>query len=483
MGDARISWEAELQGRIAAAVQEAVQKAEADTRTQLEQTNEARLAEVLERRLGEARASWEMELQGCVAAAVQEAVQTTESETRALLEETHQIHLAQELDRQLSAARTSWEAELQGRLATAVQDAVQEAVQGTRSESATQLEQARQEWRDVSARDLAEMSARYMQADAALEELRKRPPLAKDAEDALRALRDELTMAQTSIRARESELAEARQDFDRAAAELSQRKTETDATLEQNWAAWSAERQDLLAQAEENTQQRVKQAIEQNRNAWQTEREQIIARAEASAQDRLRLAIEEWEHESHATLSRAKQEWADGEATRLAVAQAKWRENIGLVKSRGAIVEVTKRRRGARVSRRFIRLGAVAACLAAAVMLYPRAKPVVVENWWPKIVAYKADIEPSLRKAATEILSRLTELVNGPEAIAIITVPVAKVRAGPSQSAAVITTLPLNREVTLIDRSGKWMKIRIGGKKGMQGWLHVSVLKDSDNPK
>ena len=110
-----------------------------------------RLAQELERRLGEARASWEAELQGRVAVAVEDAVQTTESAARAQLDQTNEARLAQELDRQLGEARASWEANLQGHVAAAVQDAVQR----TQSESRIQLEQAQQEWRDVSAQEAA----------------------------------------------------------------------------------------------------------------------------------------------------------------------------------------------------------------------------------------------------------------------------------------------------------------------------------------
>ena len=69
-----------------------------------------------------------------------------------------------------------------------------------------------------------------------------------------------------------------------------------------------------------------------------------------------------------------------------------------------------------RVAGRIKRFGAIAACLAAAVLFYPRIEPVVVERWWPKIVAYKGKIEPSLRNAATDIKAWLSDMEKRGEA-------------------------------------------------------------------
>ena len=188
-------------------------------------------------------------------------------------------------------------------------------------------------------------------------------------------------------RTREAELAETRLAIDRAAAELSARATENEANFERNRAAWHAEREHLLAQSEESTQARVQQALDH------------------------------WRHETEAALANAKQEWLNGEEARLEDAEAKWRENIGIAKSRTPITKMEKRGRRVRTAGRFKRFEAIAGCLVAAVIIYPRIEPVLVEHWWPKIVAYKGEIQPSLRDAAAEIKAWLFEMEKRGEAI------------------------------------------------------------------
>ena len=61
----------------------------------------------------------------------------------------------------------------------------------------------------------------------------------------------------------------------------------------------------------------------------------------------------------------------------------------------------------------------------------------------------------------------------------------ANLRAGPSTAAAVITTLPHDTEVALIERRGAWVLIRVGGGNGShvhEGWVYGSTLKDVAGP-
>jgi chromosome segregation ATPase len=273
------------------------------------------------------------------------------------------------LQRRLGESRASWEAELQGRVATAVQDAVQR----TESQFSVRLDQARQEGRDASGRELADLSARCVQAEAALAAARSHPPAGPDTDGAVRQLREDLASAQSLVRARESELAETRHALDRARAEIAGYAREAEARVEKNRAAWNAERDTLLSQAEDNAQQRVKQALER------------------------------WKHETEEAMRKAQKEWADAEETRLAVAEAQWRENIGVAKSRAPISKITKRQSWLRVFGRLKRLGIIAACLVAAAIFIPSAKPLVVDTLWPKVVSFTGDLEPVIRKTTADV--------------------------------------------------------------------------------
>jgi hypothetical protein len=524
LSDAHTSWEAEQQNRITIAVQAAVDQARkeagTETRAQLEQTNEARLSQELGRRLADAKASWEAEQQNHTAAAMQEAVQRAEQETTARLEQSNEARLAQELGRQLADARTAWEAEQNSLIAVTVQDAVRQAEENAKVEqkrvndarlfeelgrrladaralwdneqkadiaaavqqaealAQKEQEQARVDWQAASAQELTDLSARCEQAEAALEAAHRQPLPLQESEEALHGLRDELEAAQESIRAREAELTEARQELERSTAEYQSSTTQSFREAELEFRL-----NELLAETEAS--------LKESRAAWDREREEILANAEEIAQQRVDQAFEQWQQETQAALSRAQQDWMDSEATRLAVAEAHWRKNIGIVKSRGPITELTNKRRQRRINGRVLRMGAIAACLAGAIMLYPYVAPFVAKDLWPEIAAQKDRIEPSIRKAGGDIQSWLTGVMDGADVTdvadvaeprAAIDVAAANVRAGPSTNAAVIMTLPRNRKVTPIGRRGSWVQVRIGGAAGKTGWLHSSLLKNRTDP-
>lgn len=135
-----------------------------------------------------------------------------------------------------------------------------------------------------------------------------------------------------------------------------------------------------------------------------------LSEAAKDAEWRLEEARELWAAGTDAALAKAKKIWQAGEAGRLAAARAEWQEHARLTKTGAAVSGVVKARRRALATRRLIRAGAVAACVAAAIMVYPRLEPTASRNWWPKIVALKGEIDPLLRKAETAIKSSLAGL-------------------------------------------------------------------------
>lgn len=471
---ARASLETEQEGRVALAVREAVKKAEADTVARLEQANDAHISKEIERRLGEARATMDTARQDGIAAAVQEAVQKAEAETQALRDQVAgaEARHAQEVERRLGEAHATWEAEQQDRTAAAVQDAVRR----TEADAAIRLEQAQQELRVASARDLADMSTRYTQAETALEELRRQSTPSQEAEADRLAEREELAAAQTAIQERDAELIGLRQETENLSAELARRTAEAEAAVQA--AASPSYREAELEFRLNEVLAETDAALAEQRSAWDREREELLAQSEEKAVHRVNEAFEQWQQETQDALARARQEWLDGEATRLAVAEAQWREKVGIQKSRGALKRVAARQRRFRFPRRLLRYGIIAAGLGAAIMLYPRIEPMVVDQWWPQINSYKSEIEPTIRKTGADIESWVSNLTAAPEPRAAIRVAVANVRARPSRTAPLVTTLPRNTEITLLERQGDWVLARMGGKTGKQGWLHNSLIKD-----
>jgi len=379
----RAAWDAEQKRRVAAAAQEAAQRAEADAIAQMEHANEARIAEVVERRLYEARMSWEDEHQEQMAEAVRDAVHRAEADIRAQLDKAGEARLTYELEHRLGEARASWEAELHGRVATAVRDALEKSEMDAR----IRFERAQQDWRDASAREIADMSARCADAEAALAEALSRPASKPENELEIRGLNAELATVQAVVRAREAEIADLRQTLDRAMAEMPGRAIEAEANIERGRAAWHAEREDLLTRSEENAQLRVKQALER------------------------------WQQETKELLNKAKQEWAEGEASRLVLAEAKWRENLGIAKSRAPIAQLTKKRSRIRLVGRFKQVAVVAAILTGAYMLYPRVEPLLASSVWPTITSYKNKIEPTINKMTRDLKAWMLRMEKRGEAI------------------------------------------------------------------
>ena len=66
---------------------------------------------------------------------------------------------------------------------------------------------------------------------------------------------------------------------------------------------------------------------------------------------------------------------------------------------------------------RLKRYGAIAACLVMAYMAYPKFEPVVVEQWWPEMVAtYKGKIEPLIDNTVKDLKAWLSKMEKRGEA-------------------------------------------------------------------
>jgi len=214
------------------------------------------------------------------------------------------------------------------------------------------------------------------------------------------------------------------------------------------------------------------------------EMDERLAEAAAEAEQRLEQARQGWRAQTEATLVKAWAIWKSQEAGRLDAARTEWQEHARFVKTSTAVSKVAKGQRKAHAARRFMRAGVAAACLVAAIMVYPRVEPLLVDQLWPKIVELKDDLNPLLSGGGSKNSSSpattptpVPTPTPAPVARTVIGVSFANVRAGPSTATATIMRLRRGQAVIPLERRGNWVRIRVAGGGGKQGWAHRSLLK------
>src|SRR5690606_3185154 len=215
------------------------------------------------------------------------------------------------------------------------------------------------------------------------------------------------------------------------------------------------------------------------RTQWRKESDAQIAaaaqeaarKAEAMAEARLRAARESWERETQAALATAEGQWRIEAARRLSAAHAEWSQNAQATATAGRrkLRGVARRQGIGQGLQRVGKLAVVAGCMAAAFVLAPHVKPVIVEQWTPKALALASD-------AKAAVLSELPWLQDAPPPAWGIVGDTANVRAAPSTSAAVVAKLPRDTRVAVLERRGDWIHVRVDGA-AQDGWLHASLLE------
>lgn len=94
-------------------------------------------------------------------------------------------------------------------------------------------------------------------------------------------------------------------------------------------------------------------------------------------------------------------------------------------------------------------------------------------------------IDSSVREIAAPTEQAAADPAQTAEKRTSIGVNIANVRAGPSTTTVVVTTLPRDTEVTPVERRGKWVLIRLGSGDGThppEGWVHGSALTEPAEP-
>lgn len=402
--------------------------------------------------------------------------------------------------RALAEAETAWRAEGDARLAEQAQQcerATREQLEAAlaraaaaEAAAASSLEEARATWQRESAQELDQARQRCAEAEATARQLQDRLTEAAaqwEAESEARhaghaqrlelAWRQKLEAESAARKAAEDKAVAAAQRADALAAELA--------------AAQESRAPEAAADHHGGVQQQV-QAVEARlaaeakgrlvaaRAEWRKESDarldaavqEAVRKAEAVAGARLREAREGWERDSQAALAAAEGQWRIEAARRLSAAHAEW--------SRGAQTKATAGRRKLRgvarrqgVSqglRRVGRVAVIAGCMAATFALASHFKPTIVGQWTPKVLALASD-------ATSAVLSELPWPKDAPKPARGVVADTANVRSGPSTSAAVVAKLPRDARVTVVERRGDWLRVRIDGEPSQDGWLHHSLLE------
>jgi hypothetical protein len=472
--------------------------------------------QTIEARLAEARTAWEVEAERRLAAAEQGAQER--------LHQAHE-HWQQEAGAALAKAEEAWKASEAIRFVTA---------------------EAR--WRDRSARALAEAIERFERAEAALAETHAqagredaerhnlRAELA-EAKAALAARDSELSetrqrvehvpadVAQPTIEARlvdarlawEAEVEQRLANAEQQAKERIQHAREHGrqeaggalAKAEQAWKAGEARR---LAAAEAQWREQSEQVLgEATGRVEQAETALAEMRAQTERDGAELQSLRGGLTEATAALAAREAELAHARSVAAATAerptatlQAAPKRTVDTAKLHQAqkvLADLLRRKTDAdathlprtpaaerqrRSRRRVIGGGALLAASAMTLMLYLHFEPTISEGWESVVAPLAAEIERSFYKADAPVQRPVADRVPLVKRRTVIDVPVANLRAGPSPTAAVVTTLTRDTEVTPLEHHGKWVLVRVGGSDGarrQEGWVYEASLSDTPGPR
>jgi len=351
----------------------------------------------------------------------------------------------QESDAALSKARTAWKAD-----------------------AAAQLAAAEAQWQEQSKRALAETHA---EAEAARDQ----------GDGELRRLRDECARMQAGLADREAELAQMR-----AAAEQARERwqRETQGTLLQAERAWKADESARFAASEAQWRKQSARALAEataRYEAAETALAQMRIKNKGPRDTRDNVEANRLRNELAAVQTALLARETELAYARSAMGQSRERPTpetkIVLRTTRGwGAGERMEPKPPARAGRRPTRDIVLAACVVvAAILLYPWIEPLVPESWRSNIAAITAGNEPI---APAESLSHAP-----PQEHMALVVRGANLRAGPSATAPVISTLQRGLQVATLEQRGNWMLVQIGGENGKtqprRGWVFSTFLKDA----
>ena len=365
-----------------------------------------------------------------------------------------------------SAALRTTLADRESALARAVSDHEQARENGQREN-----QEAEQAWKVAEAARLAEAEAGWReQAAVSVTEVRAQAEVARNEADAdLRRLRDESAALRTTLAGRESALAKAvsvyeeareraRQDLEAALAQAKAREAGEAQRLAAAEAGWRAQSQNALAEATARYQT-AEGMLTQLRQQADRARSDSVGGSIRSSEPRATFA------------TKPNPRVVESAPIRLPA-----REDRGL-ETRGSKIIIQPQRvaseqdsRAPRRSSSFRDIVVVASIAIIAIFAYPRIAPFVPEPWRSNIAAILGGLAPSPNPTAQGSASVVNDV---------------NLRAEPSTTAEIITTLPRGLKVTMIEQRGDWMLVQVEGSNGnprpRRGWVFASFLTSDVN--
>jgi hypothetical protein len=350
------------------------------------------------------------------------------SEARQALELTRAENLRSKAEH--AAARAAWQAEMDQRLAEVRAQVTVTAAGDHDLEDRTQdrIEEARHQWR--------------LDTDVALARARD----AWRSEESVRLARAEAQWREQSGRA----LAESAASLEKAEAELAR-----------------AQAHALHESTDAAELRRVKEELSEVR-AHLVDRETRLTQTKLE----MKRARERWKSEGEIALSKAYEAWKAEEAYRVSVLRRDWQKDLPIVREDNEKRDVQK----IRSTRRLALDGFLASAFAVGVVLaYPMVTP-YLSQYFPGIFSTSSQSAGVAAPAPAPV--QKVALAPAAALPQDITVHGANVRAAPSPTAAIVTTLARGTKVTPLETNGSWVHIRISdGDQSANGWVYSSYLK------
>ncbi|HEX3754892.1 MAG TPA: SH3 domain-containing protein [Rhizomicrobium sp.] len=346
-----------------------------------------------------------------------------------------------------------------------------------------EADKARLDMQRESARALAEVAERCVLLEKELAQQRAKVEAGLPAaanEIALSRLSESLAEAQTALKQREQEmtrrLAEAEQVHRRA-------QQASDEALASAKAAWKEEEASRLAAAQTQAREESAAALAQLTGRCEAAEQ---ASAQACKQNQAAAA-----RRDDAYVAGLRAELAGLQKTLVAREAELARARAGIEQSRilhssppelprqnpawkPLEPEEPQRPRG---SSSLLREGVIVMVLAAAAILfYPRLVSLLPENWQYDLYTLTQSHEPRVANATTGT-APVMKIAAAKAQTAVLTRG-ANVRAAPSGSAAVISSLPHGTHVTVIDQHGNWTLVETAAASGQpaRGWVYSAFL-------
>jgi hypothetical protein len=434
----------------------------------------------------------ERELARAAASAAKQNAQNHDTENELVeARKAWQEELTRQLDEagaaataRLEAARASWNKDTQDQIAASEKrsrDRLEQARSAWQTEAATALVEAKQAWlREEDARLNAAKALWRQESEPAFGYLSR-----EDAESAeqpsesleLHRLISELDILKSTLSDRESELTAANGRFAQAQDSWAKQEASRLAAAEAKWRDQSEQaletlRRELAGSAkppgsESSELQRLGSEIESLKSDL-SHREAELAEARGG----LTRARERWKADLQHALDVNREAWQAEEQQRLVIARAQWgREE----REAREMFEEIEEEDAHDPRKRMLRDGAIGVLLAAAAVLVyaviaPVAEGFLSTGQAPADTAQAYPVAPPPAPLPPPPQIHLLALVHG-----------ANLRAAPSASAGVVTTLARGTRLALIARQGDWAHVRLGGQDGksaQEGWIFGSFLKD-----